>query len=206
MRKADRLLLVALAVTAGVMWLYSLRQQRSKDTGNTLLTNLIGQFMTLTGNTQHTSQSGKDAIRRREGVKYTVYLDAIGIPTGGVGHVILAKDGNYSEGDSIDPAQVEAWFADDVVIAENIVKRYVSVPLSQYQFDALVSVVFNTGSRFFRNANGTQTRVSAYLDAGDYASAAAQFDRWVYGANGVKLAGLVSRRGGEKSQFMGMVA
>lgn len=158
----------------------------------------------MAGNVDSTSQAGLNAIKAREGVRYAVYADAIGLLTGGIGHLLQPSDGSWSNGDAIDPAQVDAWFASDISRAENIVKRYVSVPLTQNQFDALVSVVFNTGSHFFRNRDGTQTHVSKFIDAGDFASAAAQFDRWVFGANGVRLAGLVTRRAGERAQFEGV--
>lgn len=56
-------------------------------------------------------------------------------------------------------------------------------------------VVFNVGSGNF--ATSTMLKL---LNAGDYAGAAAQFDRWDYSA-GVQVAGLLSRRQDETQEF-----
>lgn len=73
--------------------------------------------------------------------------------------------------------------------------RYVSVTLTKYQFDALVSFTFNAGGAALR----TSTLLKK-LNAGDYAGAASEFLRWVNGG-GKKLPGLVRRREAEKALF-----
>lgn len=78
---------------------------------------------------------------------------------------------------------------------ENDVTRLVKVPLTQGQFDALVSFAFNLGSRALSGST-----LLRKLNDKDYAGAAAQFTRWVY-ANNQVLAGLVRRREAEKRLF-----
>lgn len=65
------------------------------------------------------------------------------------------------------------------------------------QFDALASFVFNTGcTRFRTNADGSKTTIYKLVHAGYYSGACVQLYRWVY-AGGVKLPGLIKRRGAE---------
>lgn len=85
----------------------------------------------------------------------------------------------------------------DVAIAEKYVQKFVTVPLTQNQFDALVSFCYNVGSYAFR----TSTLV-AMLNANKYIEASEQFGRWVKGDNGQILAGLVKRRNIEKALFL----
>ena len=76
-------------------------------------------------------------------------------------------------------------------IYEADVKRLVDVPLTQYQFDALVSFVFNLGSGAF----GGSTLLKK-LNAGDYSAVPAQLMRWNK-AGGRVLRGLTRRRQAE---------
>ncbi|MGN0192460.1 MAG: lysozyme, partial [Candidatus Gastranaerophilaceae bacterium] len=100
--------------------------------------------------------------------------------------------------------QAEKYFREDVAIHENNVSRLVKVPLTQNQFDALVSFEYNVGYGNF--ANSTLLRL---LNAKKYTEAAEQFSRWVYttvSVNGkpksVALSGLVNRRKREKEIFL----
>jgi lysozyme len=89
----------------------------------------------------------------------------------------------------------------DVVSAEVAVNNYVKVPLTQEQFDSLVSFTMNLGSGSLQSS--TLLRL---LNQNDYDGAAGQFKRWVYGnVNGsyVVLPGLVIRREKERKLFMG---
>lgn len=158
---------------------------------------------------QSTSPSGLAAIQKRECLRYNVYKDSAGILTAGVGHKILPKDGVFSVGMVVDGATVMRWFNQDVQIAEDTVNEFVKTPLSQNEFDALVSVVFNTGRALFKNSDGTDTHVMNYLSVGNYSDAADALMQWVHvHVNGVAMIdkGLQNRREGEKEQFLGEIA
>ena len=73
------------------------------------------------------------------------------------------------------------------------------MPLSQSQFDALVSLVFNIGGGAFRKSTLLQK-----LNAGDYAGASNEFMRWIK-AKGRVLGGLVTRRAAERALFLSEV-
>jgi lysozyme len=84
---------------------------------------------------------------------------------------------------------------EDVAYAEHAVEHLVTVQLTQGQYDALCSFVYNLGSGKLQ----TSTLLSK-LNAGDQVGAAAQFGVWVFGG-GVKLPGLVTRRAAEARMF-----
>jgi lysozyme len=138
-----------------------------------------------------TSQAGLDALRAREGFSSIPYADASGQSIG-YGHFI--KPGESF--DEIDEATGAALLAQDVKTAEDAVNSLVKVDLSQAQFDALVSFVYNIGIGNFRGST-----LLKKLNDGDYAGAAAQFDVWNR-SQGSILQALADRRASEQAQFM----
>lgn len=73
---------------------------------------------------------------------------------------------------------------------------YVTVPLNQNQYDALVSLVYNIGvGNFFKSS------IRRLLNTGDYAGAASHFALYDYSV-GKKLKGLDVRRAKEAALFM----
>lgn len=76
-------------------------------------------------------------------------------------------------------------------------QRLVTAPLSQNQWDALMSFTYNLGA-----ANLESSTLRRLLNAGNYAAAAEQFARWNK-AGGQVLAGLVRRRAAERDLFLG---
>lgn len=139
------------------------------------------------------SERGLRFLTEREGLRLKPYHDSAGIPTVGVGHVIR-------EGDSVDPEhgiteeQARVWLREDVKIAERAVTEFVTVPLAQHQFDALVSFVFNVGTGAFKGST-----LLKKLNRGE-PRASEQFKRWAF-AGGRIVAGLVDRRAREKMLF-----
>jgi lysozyme len=71
-----------------------------------------------------------------------IYICPAGYPTIDYGHVVLAHEqGQFVAG--ITPAEANELLRKDVTIAERAVLRLISVPLTDGQFDALVSLTFN---------------------------------------------------------------
>jgi lysozyme len=73
-----------------------------------------------------------------------VYKDSKGLPTVGCGHLVVAAD-KLKVGDKIKLAKAEELLKKDLASAECAVNKHVKVPLHTYEYDALVSVTFNTG-------------------------------------------------------------
>src|SRR6187402_2641122 len=139
------------------------------------------------------SRSGAGKLIGREGERLKAYKDTKGIWTVGVGDTDLDNDGvlDVTPTTVLTQEQVLANFAEDVKWAEDAVNKGVKVALTQNQFDALVSFVFNVGASAF--AKSTLLKV---LNLGNYDEAAKQFDRWHTPPE------IIGRRDGERDQFL----
>ena len=91
-------------------------------------------------------------------------------------------------------AEGEEMLKRDLERFERGVHRLCPVPLTQGQYDALVSFSFNTGSL-------SVSTLRKKLLRGDYEGAANEFPRWVF-AGGRRRAGLVRRREAERILFL----
>lgn len=137
------------------------------------------------------SDACRALVRQFEGCKLQAYLCPAGVATLGVGHTRGVK-----LGDRCSQEQADMWLTQDLEDAGAAVASLVKVPLTQGQFDALTSFVFNLGAR--RLAEST---LLILLNKRDYHGAAAQFARWVH-SDGKVLDGLVRRRAAEAKLFM----
>jgi lysozyme len=137
------------------------------------------------------SRQGLEFLQDLEGTSYVAYKDTGGVWTNGTGHT----GPDVYPGQRATDEQVMAWLAEDVKEAEEAVTKYVTAPLTQNQFDALVSFVFNIGASAFKNST-----LLRKLNAGDYDGAIGQFKRWNLD-NGKVVAGLSKRRMLEASLF-----
>lgn len=137
------------------------------------------------------SNNGINLVKRFEGLQLKAYKDSVGVLTIGYGHTHAVK-----AGDMITGVQADAFLREDLQVAELTVNTNVKVKLTQGQFDALVSFVFNLGS-----GNFVKSTLIKKLNAGDYAGAADEFGKWV-NAGGKKLSGLVKRRAAEREVFL----
>lgn len=98
------------------------------------------------------SPKGIVALAVHEGIVPAPYLDSVRVWTWGVGHTSAAGEPipeRMPRGmpKNMDAALTEVLrvFRDDLAKYERRVRSAISVPLTQYQFDALVSFDFNTG-------------------------------------------------------------
>lgn len=142
-------------------------------------------------NNMKTSPAGRALVRQFEDCRLQAYRCPAGIPTIGVGHTRGVK-----MGDRCTVQQADVWLTEDLQEAEAAVAQLVKVPLTQPQFDALVSFTFNLGCS--RLAEST---LLILLNKGIAKAAAEQFGRWV-NSGGQKLDGLVRRRAAEKALFL----
>ena len=147
------------------------------------------------------SLEGKARMRSTERAVYKYYNDMgknKGHCTWGAG--ILAHKGVCSEEElnrKVSAASVDIEFERRVAEAERAVRRNVIVELNQAQFDALVSLTFNTGAW---GANGTY----GYINRGDFAGAASNISSMTkVRVNGKKVVapGLIKRRAEESAPF-----
>lgn len=140
------------------------------------------------------SDAGLAAIAKWEGWRSSVYLDVGGKATIGYGH--LVRPGEHFA-TPITQAMGLALLRNDARIAEDAVNSGVTVPLSQSQFDALVSFTFNCGSGALLSST-----VLRKLNAGDYSAAADHLLDWCK-VNGQTNVDLLHRRQSERERFLG---
>lgn len=130
-------------------------------------------------------------IKIFEGLRLKSYLCPAGVWTIGYG----------STGPDIGPglrwteAQAEARMFRDAQVYWNAARK-LCPRLSENQLAAVADFAYNLGAS--RLAGSTLRRKA---NAGDFAGAAAQFQRWVF-AGGIKLPGLILRRDAERSLFL----
>ena len=126
------------------------------------------------------SKAGAHFIATFEGFRSELYDDAAGHCTIGFGHLV-----HHGRCDGGEPRELRRGVTreralellqEDAKAAADAVNRVVEVPLSQPQFDALVSFVFNVGAGAF--GESTLLRM---LNEGRYRDVPRQLDRWVKG-------------------------
>jgi lysozyme len=149
------------------------------------------------------SPRGLAAIKEHEALRLTMYDDSGGACTIGYGHLVhKGRTGTNPKAEAPFKGGISENIASDLLmadtgIAQRAVARFVSVPLAPYQFDALVSLVFNIGGEAFRKSTLVKR-----LNAANFEGAARQFDVWVID-NGKRVQGLVNRRAKERAMFEG---
>jgi lysozyme len=136
------------------------------------------------------SALGALGIVAHEGMQRVAYVDPVGVVTVCAGHTATARLGQVKT-----EAECAALLQADVKAAEGAIKRLVKAPITQAQFDALTSFVFNVGPTAF-----AQSTLLKKINAVDCWGAGKEFSRWTY-AGGRELPGLVTRRAYERKQW-----
>ena len=131
---------------------------------------------------------GLDLIKRFEGFSSRSYICPAGHPTIGYGHLVRA-DESFEEG--VSKEEAEALLRRDTASAERSVLRLINVPLTDGQFDALVSFTFNLGGGALQRST-----LRRKINRKAHDEVPAEFRRWVF-AGGRRLKGLVRRREAE---------
>lgn len=137
------------------------------------------------------SNKGIELIKKFEGCSLSSYKCPAGVWTIGYGHIK-----NTKEGMKITLKEANIFLQNDLKIHEKNVEKLVKVPLSQNQFDALVSFEFNVGISNFQKST-----LLKKLNKNDFIGASGEFEKWIY-ANHKPLLGLAKRRKAEKELFL----
>jgi lysozyme len=141
------------------------------------------------------SDSGINLIKGFEGLELKAYQDSVKIWTIGHGTIKYPNGKAVAKGDTCTAAQAVEYMRHDLKGFEAKVNDVVKVPLTQNQYDALVSLTYNIGQTAFANST-----LLKKLNAKDYKGAAEQFLVWNK-AGGRVIQGLVNRRAAEKKVF-----
>lgn len=128
--------------------------------------------------------AGLVALANFEGFSGEAYIPVPGdVPTIGFG-----STGGVELGDKISVPDALGRLMRDVGNAESAIGRCVKVPLSQGEYDAYTSFIFNVGQKTFCSSTLVKK-----LNSGDYQGACEELKRWVF-VNGCKVKGLIKRR------------
>jgi len=144
-----------------------------------------------------TSQRGIDLIKRFESFRLKPYLDSAGLWTIGYGHLIKESE-SYKDG--ITQIDAERILRKDLDTAEGCLNKYLvekGTQLTQYEFDALVSLVFNIGTGSFIRGS-----IPGLLRAGKPVEVGAKIPEYCK-SGGVRMHGLYRRRLVEAVYFLG---
>ena len=137
------------------------------------------------------SQVGISLIKSYEQLRLHAYLPTPNdVPTIGWGSTKGVK-----MGDVIDADEANDKLLSDLHEAEDCIAAHVDVDLSQGQYDALCSLIFNIGCGAFKGST-----IRSLINAGQFLAAQKQFIRWNKQA-GKELAGLTRRRTEETELF-----
>ena len=139
------------------------------------------------------SKDGAEFIAAFEGFRAKPYKDAVGVWTIGFGHTagVGPNSKRITRETGLELLQTDA------ATAATAVRDLVEVPLTQKEFDALVSFVFNLGAGAL-----AESTLLKKLNKGDVNGAQNQFHRWNH-AGGQVLEGLTRRRAAEARLFRG---
>ena len=132
------------------------------------------------------SDEGISRLIVREGKRNKAYKDTKGILTIGVGHT----GPEVVEGLVWTDGQIHAALRDDLDEVEQCLDKYVFVPLTQKQYDALASFIFNVGVNAFRRSTMLKK-----INLRDFGGATKEFDRWHIPPE------IIGRRDSERDQF-----
>ena len=136
------------------------------------------------------SQRGLDLIKRFEGFSPNVYID-INKPAIGYGHNFLPGE-NYT---TITKEKAEELLRNDARKAEKAIQKHVRIKLSQNQYDALCSFVYNLGAGVLKDDFLNK------LNSGRFDYVADNMLK--YNKAGGKVSqGLVERRQAEREMFL----
>ena len=143
------------------------------------------------------SNNGLNLIKQFEGFRSKPYLCPAGVPTIGYGSTRYANGTHVTLQDlPINEGVASQLLLDTLTPFETCINDHVAVMLTQNQFDALVSFVYNVGQ-----GNFSSSTLLKKLNSGDMQGTADQFLRWNKGGGKV-LAGLTVRRVEERKLFL----
>jgi lysozyme len=136
-------------------------------------------------------KAGLDLIKEFEGLKLRAYLCPAKVWTIGYG----STGPHVTAGKVITNAEAEDLLKEDLARFERAVTGFVTVPLTQNQYDALVSFAFNVGISALERST-----LLKRVNAKRFDDVPAEFLKWNR-AGGRPLAGLTRRRAAEAALF-----
>lgn len=118
--------------------------------------------------------SGHNLIKGFEGLRLNAYKDVAGVWTIGYGSTYYVGGGHVKEGDKLaSETQASALFVNTLAHYEQAVNKVVKVPVSQPQYNSLVSFTYNEGEGALQGSH-----LLIRLNEKDYKGVADEFLKW----------------------------
>ena len=147
--------------------------------------------------TMKMSQEGVDFIKEKEGFRGKAYQDSVGVWTIGYGTTAAALGKPVTPDMTMTEQEATKYLVEHLNDSyEPSVRRYVTTEVTQGEFDAMTSFVYNLGSGNFKRST-----LLKKVNADDFRGAANEFLKWNK-AGGKVLAGLTKRREEERKIFL----
>lgn len=146
------------------------------------------------------SDNGLNLIKQFEGFSAKAYKDSVGIYTLGYGTITYPDGTKVKENDVCSESEAQEWLRNYMANAINWLNNIAfKTPLSQNQFDALCSFIYNLGagalstSTLLRKAKVDPDDESIYKYDKDNPVDSCEFTKWCR-AGGNVIKGLIFRR------------
>lgn len=141
------------------------------------------------------SSAIKQFIKNEEGLRLQVYVDSNGDKTIGYGHK-LTKGSALA---NILLGTAEELFNEDLSSVESFLNRIIKPPITQSEYDALCSLVFNMGESQFQASS-----IFTYWNRGQLINMTQEMMKYCHDSKRVVLSGLFKRRLKESMIFLGI--
>jgi len=122
----------------------------------------------------------REELKVDEGCKYEIYLDHLGLPTFGIGHLVLSSDPEHGQpvGTPVSEDRVNECFAKDVeTVLSECAQLYSNFSVLPEEAQLIIAnMMFNMGRPRLSKFKG----MKAAVEAGDYHRAAVEMvdSRW----------------------------
>jgi lysozyme len=121
----------------------------------------------------------RKVIERHEGVKHSIYLDSLGLATGGIGHLLTKSEiPQYPVGSSLSTEQIEKWYQPDIQTAIRIAEKASGSAwggLSSTRKMVMIDLSYNLGGKIYQFKH-----FLAKLQSGDYTGASDELKNSVW--------------------------
>lgn len=136
------------------------------------------------------SETAYNLIKKFEGCRLEAYKCQAGVCTIGYGHTEGVKPET-----KITQEEAEQFLSNDIKKAEKAIEKQVKVELTQNQYDALISFIYNVGAEAFRHST-----LLYKLNNNEIKAIPKELKKWVF-IKAVRSKGLMKRRNAEADLF-----
>lgn len=145
------------------------------------------------------NEAGLGIIKRRETLRLVAYAATEAERARGIWSIGWGHTRGVKEGDTCTPEWAEARLHEDIIHATFEAQWLVRAPLTENQWSALISLIYNVGTGKSR-INATSGIIQK-INARDFQGAAEEFLRWNH-QDGKVVDGLTKRRQEEHDLFL----